>query len=379
MYRFNNFLLRIDNIFSRKLFFVVGISFLWFCRTPNSVLNDLWINRNKISPVEVARLFVYMVTLIFGLVNRYDFFYSPPNWLSAESIKSLISLNNRSTKNKFDKTLKEMQLQGLALSGRFDFFEKEYVDKDWEKLIVKISNPDQNLCDFSKIGKVVPKILSKSYNKKKAYKALSQFKIFMSNIKMPWYVVSGTFLGVVRQRGLLDHDNDLDVGIAINQMNEFLDHIRESKVFKLKAVRLIPKGSHVRSVEVNFSGSPALVVLKHVSGVEIDVFSHFEFLGKIVHMTTLHYWENERFKLEEYDCGGELVLGPANANKYLTENYGGNWMIPITEFNSTTDTPNGYMVNNLESRVYFSKQLIVAAAKKDWGAVGQYRQFIFKV
>ena len=50
------------------------------------------------------------------------------------------------------------------------------------------------------------------------------------------------------------------------------------------------------------------------------------------------------------------MLGPADADRYLTENYG-DWRTPVTEFNCTTGTPNLVISRTFRSVALFLTRL----------------------
>ena len=53
---------------------------------------------------------------------------------------------------------------------------------------------------------------------------------------------------------------------------------------------------------------------------------------------------------------GVPVLGPADADRYLTENYG-DWRTPVTQFNCTTGTPNLVITRSFRSVALFLTRL----------------------
>ena len=62
------------------------------------------------------------------------------------------------------------------------------------------------------------------------------------------------------------------------------------------------------------------------------------------------------FDLADYTLAGVPVLGPADADRYLTENYG-DWRTPVTEFNCTTGTPNLVISRTFRSVALFLTRL----------------------
>lgn len=159
-------------------------------------------------------------------------------------------------------------------------------------------------------------------------------------LTMPWYIISGTFLGCVREGTFLAHDYDVDIGIHAEDFDEtaFLDTIRAAPdltfVNASPAMTLQKDGDVWRSVD-----TPALYRVLHETGIGIDVFIHHLEGDTRWHGSGKHRWDNSEFALADYTIAGLPVRGPADADRYLTENYGG-WRIPVTSFNCSTGTPN---------------------------------------
>ena len=182
--------------------------------------------------------------------------------------------------------------------------------------------------------------------------ALCDFAELFPNSKVPWYVISGTFLGLVRENDFLEHDLDIDLGIHADQVDlsatlralDQSDAFTSTAIVEQQTLQILPDGS--ASVQSN----PVMLKTVHTSGVHIDFFVHFEADEKLWHGSKIHRWENDLFELEEYQLGEIPVFGPSNAEHYLTENYG-DWRTPRTAFSSTFDTPNLRPVRNLPSIV----------------------------
>lgn len=159
-------------------------------------------------------------------------------------------------------------------------------------------------------------------------------------LTMPWYIISGTFLGAVREGTFLSHDYDVDIGIHATDFDEnaFLETIRDAPdltvVSASPAVNLHQEGDVWRAVQ-----QPALYRVMHRSGIGIDVFIHHLDGATCWHGSAMHRWDNAAFELADYTIAGLPVRGPADADHYLTENYG-DWRTPVTTFNCYTGTPN---------------------------------------
>lgn len=162
----------------------------------------------------------------------------------------------------------------------------------------------------------------------------------LNAIKMPWFIVSGTFLGAVREGTFLTHDYDIDIGIDARQFDEaaFLAQIQAARDLVVVSSSTYFDLDDQGNAE-STSPRPALYRLMHVSGIGIDVFVHYMQGQQFWHGSAKHRWTNSIFDFADYDIAGIRVRGPADADRYLTENYG-DWRTPRVQFNCSTDTPN---------------------------------------
>ncbi|HQA14889.1 MAG TPA: hypothetical protein PLD94_12030, partial [Ornithinibacter sp.] len=176
-----------------------------------------------------------------------------------------------------------------------------------------------------------------------------------------WYVISGTFLGIVREGGFLAHDYDIDVGVTFDpQHPEVLDDLvaalRRSPRYVVKKLDDAQTVVEVEPGRFTVERAPALVKLIHENGINVDVFVHHLEGDRLWHGSSIHRWENSAFDLADYMLAGVPVLGPADADRYLTENYG-DWRTPVTQFNCTTGTPNLVITRSFRSVALFLTRL----------------------
>jgi len=137
------------------------------------------------------------------------------------------------------------------------------------------------------------------------------------------FLVSGTFLGAVRDGGFVRTEYDIDVGY-------FVEDGGQRAVYE--AFRDAPAFVHANH-------SPLLIKAVHHSGITIDVFPHFAEDGLVWHGSNKHRWYNTPFTLAPYEFAGGQYLAPADAARYLEENYG-NWRTPCAFWDVSFDTPN---------------------------------------
>ncbi len=192
-----------------------------------------------------------------------------------------------------------------------------------------------------------------------AANALRDFADLFPNSEIPWFLVSGTFLGAVREGDFLPHDYDIDLGVREDiSLFDMADRAEKDERFSIIGMTdqqlLIPMDNVMRSKNI-----PVLLKLLHRDGVHVDVFAHILDDGQLWHGSQLHRWDNKDFELVPYELAGISVFGAEDADLYLTENYG-DWRTPRTGFNPSTSTPNLRVVHNLASVVLFLKNYAIA-------------------
>jgi len=178
--------------------------------------------------------------------------------------------------------------------------------------------------------------------------ALQDFAATMAGAER-WFLISGTLLGVVREGGWLRHDVDIDVGIHAEacDFERLLGRLASTPQFTVAAVHHQEVISR-EACRYALQALPVMVKLVHRTGINLDVFIHHLDGDNRWHGSAMHRWGNSAFGLRRYSLAGMEVLGPADADRYLTENYG-NWQVPVTAFNGTIDTPNLEVARNLMS------------------------------
>ena len=200
-----------------------------------------------------------------------------------------------------------------------------------------------------------------------AKQALADFIALFPTEQMPWFLVSGTFLGLIRENGFLAHDYDIDFGVFEDQINisETCAAILSSDCFVLKKYDHHQSNLFKPDIASTNPDIPYILKIVHTSGVHIDLFIHYRDARTTPavywHGSSLHRWENRAFDLKSYQFYGHSVLGPVDADAYLTENYG-DWRTPVTEFNCTTDTPNLALVPHPVAVVLFLRRYVFATA-----------------
>lgn len=203
---------------------------------------------------------------------------------------------------------------------------------------------------------------AKSFSQESARIALEDFAQLFPLDKYPWYVISGTFLGLYRDGGFMAHDYDLDFGVhrESTEPQDWTKALKNSHNFVLTKIdnRLIV--NYYEDEGFSLEEEIAIIKLTHTTGVKIDLFFHYQDEGNRWHGSSIHSWYNKEFSLIEDRLAGVKVLRPKEAERYLTENYG-QWQTPVKDFNCSTGTPNLKLTPNYYSHAYFIRQMLITS------------------
>ena len=198
-----------------------------------------------------------------------------------------------------------------------------------------------------------------------AKQTLADFEALFPTDHLRWFVISGTFLGLIRENGFLAHDYDIDLGVFENEIDisDTVTKIAASNTFVLKKYDRHTSTLFQPKTPSTNPEVPYIIKLVHVNGIHIDLFIHYRDTSTDPaidwHGSSLHRWENSAFDLVPYPFYDMTVLGPEDSDRYLSENYG-DWRTPVTEFNCTTDTPNLALVPHPIAIVIFLKRYVLA-------------------
>lgn len=190
-----------------------------------------------------------------------------------------------------------------------------------------------------------------------AHEAMSDWLEIFAAIQEKFFLISGTFLGAVRLGDFLPHDYDIDFGIMAKDFNydDFCENINKSDNFSIKNIAYISEKKIDGENYVTSRTNLGLIKIIHRSGINIDLFIHHDVDQVYLHGSSYHIWRNSYFELSDYQIGNVWMKGPADYDRYLTENYG-DWTTPKIDFNFIVDTPNLTFVHNLVSLAVKIKQ-----------------------
>ena len=208
--------------------------------------------------------------------------------------------------------------------------------------------------------------------------ALLDFDDLCSVVGLRYFLVSGTFLGVVRDGAFIGHDHDIDVGVSENDLTESLiPDLSSSENFVVTQVDYIClRQVDGNEVQYTLMEKPVIIRLAHKTGISIDVFIHFDDGDLVWHGSSVHRWDNMKFELKDYEFLGRSFKGATDFNRYLNENYGPDWRIPKADFNVNFDTPNLSFAGTANALVYFSWVIEKSVADKDPIRVKRYIELL---
>lgn len=141
-----------------------------------------------------------------------------------------------------------------------------------------------------------------------------------------YFACGGSLLGARRDGGIIQHDDDIDIGVMEDEM-----HKLKSDSFNRDLER---ENLYIKHGDITKIYSKDL---KH--GFFVDVFSFTE-SDKIITLTSEsnremwpdeYFYSREMFPVVEYKFGNLTIMGPHNPVPYFERFYGKDWMIPKKE------------------------------------------------
>ncbi|MBF7042043.1 LicD family protein [Campylobacter volucris] len=184
--------------------------------------------------------------------------------------------------------------------------------------------------------------------KQDAINALKDIKKIFDNIGINFFLVSGTFLGCIRESDFIGYDYDIDIGIWSEDYN---DQIKKE---------ILKYGVFIQ-YDLNWVGG---LKLKHINGIKIDIFLHFKENNKIYHQGDVVKWYNTTFRLQKYNFLNDDYYGFEDFDKYLSENYG-IWRVKKIDFDNILDTPNSVIINQEAFAIHLYQLLTSEYAKNN--------------
>jgi len=168
------------------------------------------------------------------------------------------------------------------------------------------------------------------------------------------FLMSGTLLGYERNRSLLPHDKDLDLGL-IGWENQFA------------VVQVLLELGHFQVDLSELTGNKRylLSALDIRNGISVDFFLFHDHGDHFRHGIDFEYGYTENFRfskfhLEEVEFLGEPYWVPSNIDLNLTENYG-DWKTPEKNYVVTVEAPaimeQGGLIHRLTAQLELIKTI----------------------
>ena len=190
----------------------------------------------------------------------------------------------------------------------------------------------------------------KHFNFTDAAQSMRDLRDTFDKAGVDFFLMSGTLLGAIREKGFIASDYDIDIGIFENQAD-------------IPLLYEICENSLLFSIDEIIDN--AIVKVKHITGIVIDLFIYFEVDGLQCHRGAVHEWYNSNFELTEIDFLGGKYYIPDNHEHWLTENYG-NWEKPVIFYDMSYDTPNRDYVSDSTRGIYYLQERITKSLRKNW-------------
>jgi len=188
-----------------------------------------------------------------------------------------------------------------------------------------------------------PRSIRKKYLfKKYGVEVLEKFQIIMKSINVDFWLEFGTLLGAYREKDFIVHDDDIDVGLFLNN-----DYIKIQKTLEKSGFKLIQQievDNCTYGLEQTYVYKGVYIDLFYFTKKEEEIHCHvFKTLkdktweetimlngGVIVQEHTFPYMGLKFMKFQ-----GLLFNVPSNIEEHLSANYGDEFMIENSKWNYT--------------------------------------------
>lgn len=156
-------------------------------------------------------------------------------------------------------------------------------------------------------------------------------KIF-KEFRIPYFIHSGTLLGVVRENNIIPHDDDIDIAIYPQDKDFILskEFNEEIKKYNLKTEMVLQKDIDKEIIKLKY--------LKADHGIFLDIFVFEDTEDRTQYRAPLcrriwprgYFTKEEMYPLKIYQLRHLDVYGPKDPIPYLERHYGTDWKIPKT-------------------------------------------------
>lgn len=190
----------------------------------------------------------------------------------------------------------------------------------------------------------------------KGEQALHDLKALLQDARTPFFLISGTLLGYLRESRMLPGDKDIDIGV----FQEDYDQKALEKAFRRSPVFVVKRLDNTSRLRV-----------AHINGVWIDVFPHYREGDLIWHDGTCTRWSNTPFEIGTMTIDGEEYRIPSPPERYLDENYG-DWRTPDAMFDVRYQAPNAEITSQDYLSVLIYTRMLESLVGAKWAVIGKY-------
>lgn len=188
---------------------------------------------------------------------------------------------------------------------------------------------------------------------------LGEFDKALTSNGIPYYVMFGTLLGAIREKGFIKHDFDIDTCIWEKDYNGKIRSVLESNGFKRVRHFLVENGTLGREETYTKEGVDIDIfyIFNDVNNgpytcdftsytPDIDLHQSMNLYGKVasrrLYLPFTYTFERAPFENIEVNI-------PNNSHNLLETRYGTNYMIPDPSFRFTDENPNIVKMENLSA------------------------------
>ena len=199
---------------------------------------------------------------------------------------------------------------------------------------------------------------------KQCRETLAKFQAACRDADVPYFAHYGTMLGAVRDGGMIEWDDDIDVGVL---SDDFLKLEPVLSSYSLVVKSHLPIMGNIRKNRrfVKVCDAHQKGTEKILSAVDVFLYER-DGQSDIIYSTTKDRpaittmnWEDVS-KLREIRFDDMTIHVPSNAEKYLAERYGENWRVPKRHFSHYS------LFQTIVFLVFFVLLLLVFASSTIW-------------
>jgi lipopolysaccharide cholinephosphotransferase len=152
-------------------------------------------------------------------------------------------------------------------------------------------------------------------------KYMKDFDKICSDNNISYWADSGTLLGAVRNKGIIPHDDDIDVCVFQKDFDKLSDVLKTHPVYELI---ILGNFSKVKRRDVNANVWIDIFIVSNEKGIiKYAKEEHRNLWPKMI------YKEYEVFPLQRVPFEDYYITVPNNPIPYLERSYGKDWKTPV--------------------------------------------------